>query len=106
MDPIRPSGMSLGVFLVSSAMFAMLSKPLYAKYTTATARNTPGTPYGTNGVRLLGFAWKNPATMMNAITSRCTVDATQLTRELPLVLSIAMVAVAAITADAMGSSSS
>jgi hypothetical protein len=35
-----------------------------------------------------------------------TADATQLTRELPLVLSIAMVAVAAITADAMGSSSS
>ncbi|KAG2550116.1 hypothetical protein PVAP13_9KG239339 [Panicum virgatum] len=95
MEPSSPSGMSRDGFLVSSAMVAMLSNP----------PNTPGTPYGRNGVRLPGFAWRNPATMTNAMTSTWTAEATQLTREVPLELSMARAAVTAITATAMGSSS-
>ena len=43
--------------------------------------------------------------MTNAMTSTWTADATQLTREVPLELSMARAAVTAITATAMGSSS-
>ena len=57
------------------------------------------------GLRLLGFAWMNPATMTKPMMSTCTADATQLTREVPLALSMASAAVTAITATAMGSSS-
>jgi len=43
--------------------------------------------------------------MTNAMTSTWTAEATQLTREVPLELSMARAAVTAITATAMGSSS-
>src|SRR3954462_15164457 len=105
MDPRSPRGMSLDGFLVSSAMVAMLSNPPYAKYTIAAARNTPGTPCGMNGVRFFGFAWTKPTTMTNSITITCTADATQLMRDVPLALSMAVVAVTAITTTATGSSS-
>lgn len=72
----------------------------------AAARNTPGTPCGMKGLRLAASACANPATMTKAMTSTCTADATQLTREVPLAVSMASVAVTAMTSTAMGSSSS
>uniref|UniRef100_J3MET3 Uncharacterized protein n=1 Tax=Oryza brachyantha TaxID=4533 RepID=J3MET3_ORYBR len=104
-DEMSPRGTSRSGFLVSSAMVATMSKPVYDQYTTPAARNTPAAPKGKkDGARLPASKWENPAASTKAMMPMPTTDASELSVDVMRAPDTATAEVQINTTTAMGSS--